>query len=53
MNFTQKINDMKSKMETEKNDMEEMKIYYEEQIGYISKSKEYSDHEVDELKWQL
>lgn len=30
-----------------------MKAFYEEQLAYISKSKEYSDNQVEELKWAV
>jgi septal ring factor EnvC (AmiA/AmiB activator) len=52
-NSGQKINDLKSKLETEKNDAEELKAFYEEQLAYVTKSKEYSDNEIEELKWSL
>ena len=52
-NSEQKINDLFSKLETEKRDTEDMKAFYEEQLAYLSKSKEYSDNETEELKWSL
>ncbi len=52
-NAGQKINDLKSKLETEKRDAEDMKAYYEEQLAYLAKSKEYSDNEIEELKWSV
>jgi hypothetical protein len=30
-----------------------MKMFYEEQLAYIAKSKEYSDSEVEEHKWKI
>ena len=30
-----------------------MKVYYEEQLAYLAKSKEYSDNEIEELKWSV
>lgn len=30
-----------------------MKVFYEEQLAYLTKSKEYADHEVEELKWSV
>jgi hypothetical protein len=46
MNATQKLNDLKSKLDTEKRDYEEMSAHFDEQIAYLAKSKEYSDNEV-------
>jgi peptidoglycan hydrolase CwlO-like protein len=30
-----------------------MKLYYEEQLNYLAKSKEYCDNEIEELKWSI
>lgn len=30
-----------------------MKNYYEEQLAYLAKSKEYSENEIEELKWSV
>jgi chromosome segregation ATPase len=30
-----------------------MKLYYEEQLAYLAKSKEYCDNEIEELKWSV
>ena len=30
-----------------------MKAYYQEQLNYFAKSKEYSDNQIEELKWSV
>lgn len=43
-NAGQKINELKSKMQAERRDKDELKHYYDEQIAYLAKGKEYSEH---------
>ena len=52
-NLKQRINDLQSKLETEKRDYEEMQIHYEEQLSYLVKSKEYQDNELEDIKWSF
>ncbi len=42
MNTTQRLNDLRSKLETEQRDYTEMAMQYEEQINYFTKAKEYA-----------
>ncbi len=53
MNTNQRINDLRSKLETEQRDFSEMAMQYEEQVGYLTKVKEYADAEIEDLKWTV
>jgi hypothetical protein len=53
MNTNQRLNDLRSKLETEQRDYSDMALHYEEQINYLTKAKEYADAEVEELKWTV
>ena len=53
MNTNQRINDLKSKLQTEQRDFSELVQQYEEQVNYLSKAKEYSDAEIEDLKWNV
>ena len=39
MNSTQRVNDLRSKLQTEHRDFNEVVTHYEEQLGYITKAK--------------
>jgi hypothetical protein len=53
MNTIQRLNDLRSKLETQQREFNEMQQQYEEQMAIYSKEKEYSDADLEDLRWAI
>ena len=53
MNNNQKINDYKSRLDSERKNFEVMEVKYEEQLQHLAKSRDLLQSEIDEARWAL